>query len=190
MFTLISWSEHFANFASPHSGNIDLRTEDKWLAGNLFLVHSPKLYALIWMSYDKWWAWWKTSPTVVLDQYDFRTVVLRIFSPPFIEPACDVAFVLSIYLINIVTRSLSVFSPLLHCLWKGPYVKDLVLNKDLFGILGPYFHYFGFNHAENVNSVSYLQALVSGYTVGKFWFLPMLTDPCFGCWGWGVLIGS
>ena len=112
MFTLISWSEHFANFASPPSGNIDLRTEDKWVAENLFLVHSPKLYALIWMSYDKWWAWWKTSPTVVLDQYDFRTVVLRIFSPPFIEPACDVAFVLSIYLINIVTRSLKrLFSP-------------------------------------------------------------------------------
>ena len=105
-FTLISWSEHSANFASSHSGNIDLRTEDIWLAGNLFLVHSPKHHALIWMSYDKWWARWKTSSTVVLDQYDFRTVVLRIFSPPFIEPACDVAFVLSIYLINIVTRLL------------------------------------------------------------------------------------
>ena len=26
----------------------------------------------------------------------------------------------------------------LHCLQKGPYFKDLVLNKDLFGILGPY----------------------------------------------------
>ena len=25
-----------------------------------------------------------------------------------------------------------------HCLKKGPYFKDLVLNKDLFGILGPY----------------------------------------------------
>ena len=25
-----------------------------------------------------------------------------------------------------------------HCLQKGPYFKDLVLNKDLFGILGPY----------------------------------------------------
>ena len=25
----------------------------------------------------------------------------------------------------------------LHCLEKGPYFKDLVLNKDLFGILGP-----------------------------------------------------
>ena len=24
-----------------------------------------------------------------------------------------------------------------HCLWKGRYFKDLVLNKDLFGILGP-----------------------------------------------------
>ena len=24
------------------------------------------------------------------------------------------------------------------CLQKGPYFKDLVLNKDLFGILGPY----------------------------------------------------
>ena len=111
-FTLISWSDHSAKFASSHSGNIDLRTEDIWLAGNLFLVHSPKHHALIWMSYDKWWAWWKTSSTVVLDQYDFRTVVLRIFSPPFIEPACDVAFVLSIYLINIVTRLLKrLFSP-------------------------------------------------------------------------------
>merc|ERR1712218_47066 len=26
----------------------------------------------------------------------------------------------------------------IHCLQKGPYFKDLVLNKDLFGILGPY----------------------------------------------------
>ena len=26
----------------------------------------------------------------------------------------------------------------LHCHKKGPYFKDLVLNKDLFGILGPY----------------------------------------------------
>ena len=26
----------------------------------------------------------------------------------------------------------------MHCLQKGPYFKDLVLNKDLFGILGPY----------------------------------------------------
>ena len=25
-----------------------------------------------------------------------------------------------------------------HCPKKGPYFKDLVLNKDLFGILGPY----------------------------------------------------
>ena len=25
-----------------------------------------------------------------------------------------------------------------YCLQKGPYFKDLVLNKDLFGILGPY----------------------------------------------------
>ena len=40
-----------------------------------------------------------------------------------------------------------------HCLQRGPYFKDLVLNKDLFGILGPYFHYFGFIHAKNVNSV-------------------------------------
>ena len=27
---------------------------------------------------------------------------------------------------------------LMHCLLKGLYFKDLVLNKDLFGILGPY----------------------------------------------------
>ena len=26
----------------------------------------------------------------------------------------------------------------MHCLQKSPYFKDLVLNKDLFGILGPY----------------------------------------------------
>ena len=24
-----------------------------------------------------------------------------------------------------------------HCLQKGPYFKDLILNKDLFGIFGP-----------------------------------------------------
>ena len=39
----------------------------------------------------------------------------------------------------------------LHCLQMSPYFKDLVLNKDPFGILGPYFHYFGFIHAEKVN---------------------------------------
>ena len=39
------------------------------------------------------------------------------------------------------------------------YFKDLVLNKDLFGIFGslfifqgPYFHFFGLIHAKNVNS--------------------------------------
>ena len=42
---------------------------------------------------------------------------------------------------------------IMHCLQKGPYFKDLVLNKDLFGILGPYFHYLGFIRAKNVNSV-------------------------------------
>ena len=29
----------------------------------------------------------------------------------------------------------------LHCLQKGLYFKDLVLNKDLFGILGPYLYF-------------------------------------------------
>ena len=28
-----------------------------------------------------------------------------------------------------------------HCPKKGPYFKDLVLNKDLFGILGPYLYF-------------------------------------------------
>ena len=43
-----------------------------------------------------------------------------------------------------------------------------VLNGSLFIFQGPYFHYFGSIHAKNVNSVSYLQALVPVYTVGKF----------------------
>ena len=29
----------------------------------------------------------------------------------------------------------------MQCLQKGPYFKDLVLNKDLFGILGPYLYF-------------------------------------------------
>ena len=29
----------------------------------------------------------------------------------------------------------------MHCLQKGPYFKDLVLNKDVFGILGPYSYF-------------------------------------------------
>jgi len=29
----------------------------------------------------------------------------------------------------------------MHCLQKGPYFKDLLLNKDLFGILGPYLYF-------------------------------------------------
>ena len=28
-----------------------------------------------------------------------------------------------------------------HCLQKGPYFTDLVLNNDLFGILGPYLYF-------------------------------------------------
>ena len=32
---------------------------------------------------------------------------------------------------------------ILHCLQKGPYFKDLVLNKNLFGILGPYLKAWG-----------------------------------------------
>ena len=28
-----------------------------------------------------------------------------------------------------------------HCLQRGPYFKDLVLNKDLFGVLGPYLYF-------------------------------------------------
>ena len=60
----------------------------------------------------------------------------------------------------------------MHCLQKGPYFKDLlafwVLIGSLFIFQGPYFHYFGFIHAKNVNPVSYLQALVPVYTLGKF----------------------
>ena len=43
-----------------------------------------------------------------------------------------------------------------------------VLIGSLFIFQGPYFHYFGFIHAKNVNPVSYLQALVSVCTLGKF----------------------
>ena len=43
-----------------------------------------------------------------------------------------------------------------------------VLNGSLFIFQGPYFHNFDFIHAKNVNLVSYLQALVSVYTLGKF----------------------
>ena len=35
-----------------------------------------------------------------------------------------------------------------HCLQKGPYFKDLVLNKDLFwhfgSLLGPYLYFFSY----------------------------------------------
>ena len=44
---------------------------------------------------------------------------------------------------------------------------------SLFIFQGPYFHYFGFIHAKNVNSVCMytdLQASVLVYTVGKFCF--------------------
>ena len=50
---------------------------------------------------------------------------------------------------------------------------SLIRTFLAFGVLifiyqGPYFRYFGFIDAKNVNSVSYLQALVLVYTVGKF----------------------
>ena len=46
-----------------------------------------------------------------------------------------------------------------------------VFIGSLFIRQGPYFHYFGFIHTKNVNSVcmyTYLQASVPVYTVGKF----------------------
>ena len=65
-----------------------------------------------------------------------------------------------------------------HCPKKGPYFKDLVLNKDLFGILGPYwvliyisgslFSLFWLHSRIECQSFQYLQALVPVYTVGKF----------------------
>ena len=41
-----------------------------------------------------------------------------------------------------------------NCLQKGPYFKDLVLNKDLFGILGPY----------------WVLIYISGSLFSLFWF--------------------
>ena len=41
-----------------------------------------------------------------------------------------------------------------HCLQKGPFYKDLVLNKDLFGILGPY----------------WVLIYISGSLFSLFWF--------------------
>ena len=41
-----------------------------------------------------------------------------------------------------------------YCLQKGPYFKDLVLNKDLFGILGPY----------------WVLIYISGSLFSLFWF--------------------
>ena len=43
---------------------------------------------------------------------------------------------------------------LFDCLQKGPYFKDLVLNKDLFGILGPY----------------WVLIYISGSLFSLFWF--------------------
>ena len=43
-----------------------------------------------------------------------------------------------------------------HCLQKGPYFKALVLNKDLFGILGPYLQgdFFNWPSPENVSRLA------------------------------------
>ena len=52
-----------------------------------------------------------------------------------------------------------------HCLQKGPYFKDLL------GILGPYFYFRVLIFtilASFTQRMSYLQALVPVYTVGKF----------------------
>ena len=60
---------------------------------------------------------------------------------------------------------------LMHCLLKGLYFKDLVLSKDLFGILGPYLYFRVLIFTILVSfmqRMSYLQALVPDYTVGKF----------------------
>ena len=43
-----------------------------------------------------------------------------------------------------------------------------VLSGSLFIFQGPYFHFFGFIHANNVKIVSHWQALVPVCTVGKF----------------------
>ena len=50
-----------------------------------------------------------------------------------------------------------------------------VLIGSLFIFQCPSFHYFGFIHAKNVNSVCMYATMWTVYTVGKFWFLPMLT---------------
>ena len=42
----------------------------------------------------------------------------------------------------------------MHCLQKGPYFEDVVLNKDLFGILGPY----------------WVLIYISGSLFSLFWF--------------------
>ena len=62
-----------------------------------------------------------------------------------------------------------------HSPRKGPYFKDLVLNKDLFGILGPYWvliyisgSLFSLFWLHSRKECQNLQALVPVYTVGKF----------------------
>ena len=40
-----------------------------------------------------------------------------------------------------IVRLVQNILPPLHCLLKGSYFKDLVLNKELFGILGPYLYF-------------------------------------------------
>ena len=58
-----------------------------------------------------------------------------------------------------------------HSPRKGPYFKDLVLNKDLFGILGPYLYFRVLIFtilASFTQRMSIQSALVPVYTVGKF----------------------
>ena len=106
----------------------------------------------------------------------------------------------------------------MHCLQNGLYFKDLVLNKDLFGILGPYrvliyisgslFSLFWFLSRKecqfslhvynNEDSLHCWQILIFTYAYTLI-FIHRRLGPYFGCWGsflgphftknW-VLIGS
>ena len=86
---------------------------------------------------------------------------------------------------------------LMHCLLKGLYFKDLVLNKDLFGIWGPYlypyFYYFGFTHSNCL----IFAGIGSGLHCYQFFIFTyayalIFIHRCFGSlfWPLGVLIGS
>ena len=104
----------------------------------LFVPHTLKLGSAIWMVQQ-----WRVRSLAMLVTHSLTDSVThsRLANLIDVTLACEDAYS---ELVEIAT----------HCLQKGPYFKDLVLNRTFFGILGPY----------------WVLIYISGSLFSLFWF--------------------